>query len=215
MQQLRINEIFYSIQGESVRAGLPTTFIRLSGCPLRCTYCDTEYAFKGGMRYSEDDIIEKVKSYPTPYLTITGGEPLAQIGCKSLVKRLLDLNYQVSIETSGAFDISGIDQRAMFIMDLKTPASGEESKNRFDNLAHLKKTDQVKFVICNREDYLWAKSLVLEHKLHQQAQVLFSPEWQHQSLRELANWILEDGLQVRFQAQLHKVIWPDCHGPGI
>lgn len=215
MQQLRINEIFFSIQGESVNAGLPTSFVRLSGCPLRCTYCDTEYAFKGGQRMSIDEIVAKVKAYATPYVTVTGGEPLAQPLSLTLMQQLCDLGFHVSIETSGAFDISEIDKRVMVVMDLKTPSSGEVTKNLFSNLAHLKHTDQIKFVIGTQADYLWARDLICEHALEKRCQLLFSPSWEQQSLSELANWILEDGLMVRFQVQLHKVIWPNSYGPGV
>ncbi len=215
MQQLRINEIFFSIQGESTRAGLPTTFIRLSGCPLRCHYCDTKYAFKGGDRYTISQLIENISAYPTKYVTVSGGEPLAQPGCIELLSELCEQGYQVSIETSGAFDISAIDERVLIVMDLKTPASGEVDKNLFSNLSYLKSSDQIKFVICDRKDYVWAGDLIEEHGLSERFTVLMSPSWQQQSLRDLANWILEDGLEVRFQTQLHKVIWPDSFGPGV
>jgi 7-carboxy-7-deazaguanine synthase len=215
MQQLRINEIFFSIQGESTRSGLPTSFIRLSGCPLRCLYCDTEYAFKGGDRMSIDSIIEAVKKNPTKYITVTGGEPLAQAPCIDLMSQLAELGYYVSLETSGAFDVSKVDPRVMLVMDLKTPDSGEESKNLFSNLSCLKRTDQIKFVICSQKDYLWSKDIIEEHQLADKVDVLMSASWGAQDLSQLANWILEDGLQVRFQAQLHKVIWPNNFGPGV
>lgn len=215
MQQLRINEIFFSIQGESSRAGLPTAFIRLSGCPLRCLYCDTEYAFKGGKRQTIEEIMTAVKAYPAKYITVTGGEPLAQATCHQLLSRLADEGYLVSLETSGAFNIAEVDERVMVVMDLKTPGSGEVDKNLFSNLALLKPTDQIKFVICNQADYQWAKELMLEHQLHKKVEVLMSASWQQQSLRDLANWIIDDGLEVRFQTQLHKVIWPDSFGPGV
>ncbi len=215
MQQLRINEMFFSIQGESSRAGLPTSFIRLSGCPLRCLYCDTEYAFKGGERLSIDSVLNTIKQNPTKYITVTGGEPLAQPLCIDLLKTLSDEGYKVSLETSGAFDISKVDKRVLIVMDLKTPASGEEGKNLFSNLEHLKNTDEIKFVICDRNDYLWSKDLINDHNLNQQFTVLMSPEANNQPLADLANWILEDGLDVRFQTQLHKVIWPESFGPGV
>lgn len=215
MQQLRINEIFFSIQGESVRAGIPTTFIRLSGCPLRCTYCDTEYAFKGGKRYSIDALVEEAKNYPTKYITISGGEPLAQKDCWPLMTALCDEGFEVSLETSGAFDIADVDPRVMIVMDLKTPASNEEDKNLYSNIPLLKSTDQIKFVICDREDYLWSKALIKTQELEDKVCLLMSPEWENQSLRSLANWILEDGLKVRYQVQLHKVIWPNSYGPGV
>lgn len=215
MQDLRINEIFFSIQGESSRAGLPTSFIRLSGCPLRCAYCDTEYAFKGGKRFSVDSIIDEVKKNPTKYITVTGGEPLAQLGCLPLMDSLCEQGFKVSLETSGAFDISKVDKRVMVVMDLKTPDSKESAKNLWSNIDHLKIDDQIKFVICSREDYLWSKKVITEHKLDTKASLLMSSSWQQQSLSELANWILEDGLNVRFQTQLHKVIWPNSFGPGV
>lgn len=215
MQQLRINEIFFSIQGESTRSGIPTTFIRLSGCPLRCTYCDTEYAFKGGDRFSIEEILAKISTYPSKYITVTGGEPLAQPLCFELIKHLADADYKVSLETSGAFDLTNVDPRTMIVMDLKTPTSGEVDKNLFSNLEILKPSDQIKIVICNEQDYIWARELIREHRLTERLDVLFSPSWGQQDLRQLANWILEDGLEVRFQVQLHKVVWPNSYGPGV
>ena len=215
MKDLRINEIFYSIQGESSRAGLPTTFIRLSGCPLRCTYCDTEYAFKGGDRLSIEAILKQVKSYPARYVTVTGGEPLAQPAAITLMTALVEAGFKVSIETSGAFDITPIDNSVMVVMDLKTPDSNESSKNLMSNIKQLKKTDEVKFVICSRKDYDWAKQVIIDEKLEDKVALLMSSSWGQLPLSELANWILEDGLAIRFQTQLHKVIWPDSFGPGV
>lgn len=208
-ESLRITEIFYSIQGESLTAGLPTVFVRLTGCPLRCTYCDTAYAFKGGIRQSLDEILDQVKTYGAQHVTVTGGEPLAQPACLILLTRLCDEGYQVSLETSGAIDISAVDKRVMTVMDLKTPSSKEVDKNLFSNLAHLKKTDQIKFVIGDRDDYDWARDLMTEHRLHDKAHILFSPTWGEKSLSSLAEWILADKLPVRLQLQMHKVIWPN------
>ena len=215
MQSLRINEIFFSIQGESTRAGLPTSFVRLSGCPLRCTYCDTEYAFKGGERSSINDVIDTLKKKPTKYVTVTGGEPLAQQACIPFLKELSEQGFMVSLETSGAFDISEVDPRVMVVMDLKTPDSNECSKNLFSNIQYLKLSDQIKFVICSRADYVWAKKIILDENLEIKVALLMSPSWEQQSLSDLANWMLEDGLNVRFQTQLHKVIWPNSFGPGV
>lgn len=208
-QSLRITEIFYSLQGESLTSGLPTVFVRLTGCPLRCTYCDSAFAFKGGEKLSLETILEKVSAYGAQYVTVTGGEPLAQPGCIDLLTRLCDSGFNVSLETSGAMDIAQVDKRVMIVMDLKTPASKEDNKNRFSNLSLLKKTDQIKFVICNRPDYEWARDLMREHGLADSSAVLMSPSWGEQSLPDLAQWILEDKLPVRFQIQLHKVLWPD------
>ena len=210
--QLRITEIFHSLQGESITVGLPTVFVRLTGCPLRCHYCDTTYAFKGGEWLDLDNIINKVASFQCKHVCITGGEPLAQPGCQNLVSLLCEQGYFVSIETSGAFDISQLDKRAMIVMDLKTPASGESGKNRLNNLPHLKPTDQIKLVLCNRDDYLWARSLIQQKELNTSAQILFSPSWGELDPTSLANWIVEDKLAVRFQLQLHKILWNDAPG---
>jgi len=214
---LRISEIFYSIQGESTTVGWPTVFIRLTGCPLRCQYCDTSYAFTGGSIQTLDQIIEKTQllhanSLMKPRITITGGEPLAQIGCKNLISQLCDLGYKVSIETSGAFDISNLDPRLMVVMDLKTPDSKESDKNMWQNIDHLKSVDQIKFVICTPEDYQWAKNNVLERKLYERCDVLFSPSYGQMGLRELAEGVLQDNLPVRLQTQLHKHIWGEEQG---
>lgn len=215
---LRITEIFYSIQGESATVGWPTVFIRLTGCPLRCQYCDTAYAFTGGKIQTLDAIIEQVQkllanNVDNPkYITITGGEPLAQVACKQLIARLCDLGYRVSIETSGALDISELDERLMIVMDIKTPDSKECEKNLWENLEYLKPCDQIKFVICSSDDYTWAKALVLDKKLYNRCEVLFSPSHKQVSLRDLAECILADSLPVRLQTQLHKHIWGEEQG---
>lgn len=215
---LRISEIFYSLQGESVRVGLPTVFIRLTGCPLRCQYCDTTHAFKGGEVLSIDNIIEQTNrllhnAHPEhKYITVTGGEPLAQKGCLNFLSQLCDQGFKVSIETSGAFPIQDIDSRVMIILDLKTPASEEASKNLWDNLNYLKASDQIKFVICNQEDYHWAKEQLWANKLHEICEVLFSPSYTEIKLRDLAESILADKLPVRLQMQLHKQIWGEEQG---
>ncbi|MEM6998267.1 MAG: 7-carboxy-7-deazaguanine synthase QueE [Pseudomonadota bacterium] len=210
--ELSINEIFYSLQGESTKVGLPTIFIRLSGCPLRCQYCDTAYAFHNGEKMTIDYIIQNISQYRTKHITVTGGEPLAQNSCHELLARLCDESYQVSLETSGAIDISNVDDRVMKIVDIKTPASEEEKKNKFDNLAYLNKNDQIKFVICNQADYEWAKDKINELKLSDYCEVLISPEHESQNSTDLANWILEDRLNVRMQVQLHKYLWGNVPG---
>jgi len=209
---LRISEIFYSLQGESRSVGLPTVFIRLTGCPLRCQYCDTSYAFSGGEMQTIDSIIEQVAQYNTRYITVTGGEPLAQSGCLELLRQLADKNYSVSLETSGAIDVSNVDARIDKVMDLKTPASDEEHRNRYANLQYLDSKDQIKFVICNAEDYAWSKEKLAEHQLTQKCEILFSPSLGQQDPTELAEWILADQLPVRFQVQLHKFLWGDVAG---
>ena len=209
---IRITEIFYSLQGETRTVGLPTVFIRLTGCPLRCGYCDTEYAFSGGERLSIEQIMSKTAEFKPRYVTVTGGEPLAQKQCPVLLKQLCDQGYDVSLETSGAIDISEVDQRVVVVMDLKTPASGEESKNRYENLAHIKSNDQIKFVICDRNDYEWSKAKLEENALADKCEVLFSPVHGEKMARQLAEWILEDNLNVRFQLQLHKFLWNDEPG---
>jgi len=210
--QLRITEIFFSLQGESRTVGIPTVFIRLTGCPLRCQYCDTTYAFQGGAWMSLDEIIQQVESFDIRYVTVTGGEPLAQKNCLGLLSSLCDRGYQVSLETSGALDISDVDQRVVRVMDIKTPASGESDKNRFENLQFLVPTDQVKFVICNRGDYEWAKDILTQYQLPSRCEVLFSPSTGQLAPAELADWIIEDKLAVRFQLQLHKILWGDDPG---
>lgn len=210
--RVRITEIFFSLQGESSRVGLPTVFIRLTGCPLRCHYCDTAYAFHGGKTMTIDEILTQVSQYRSDYVTVTGGEPLAQRSCVPLLKRLCDAGYQVSLETSGALDISEVDRRVMKVMDLKTPGSGEEGKNRYDNLHHLAPQDEIKIVICDRRDYEWAKAKIQEYGLTLYCGVLFSPSSGEMDPAALAGWILEDGLAVRFQIQLHKYLWGDAPG---
>lgn len=210
--QLRITEIFYSLQGESTKMGLPTIFIRLTGCPLRCQYCDTAYAFRGGKMQTITTILAQVASYRCKHLCVTGGEPLAQHNCFTLLTQLCDAGYQVSLETSGARDIALIDKRVMIVMDLKTPGSGESHMNLLSNLAHLKPQDQIKFVLCHRQDYEWAQQLIQEYRLTELAQILFSPSWNELNPTELANWIVNDQLPVRFQLQLHKVLWNDSPG---
>ena len=211
-RRLRITEIFHSLQGESRTVGLPTVFVRLTGCPLRCTYCDTEYAFYGGYWHSFDDILNTVSQYDTKHVCVTGGEPLAQRSCIGLLKELCDAGYSVSLETGGAMDIARVDPRVMKVVDLKTPASGEENRNRWENLAHLSAHDALKFVICNRTDYEWARQKLRELDLAQKCEVLFSPSYGQQDARELAEWILADRLDVRFQVQLHKSLWGNEQG---
>ncbi len=209
---LRISEIFYSLQGESRTVGLPTIFIRLTGCPLRCQYCDTSYAFSGGETRSIADILEQLSQYKTQYITVTGGEPLAQPACLELLRQLADKDYCVSLETSGAIDISSVDARVVKVMDLKTPASAEEQRNLYSNLQYLTVTDQLKFVICNAEDYAWSKAKIAEYQLERQCEILFSPSMGEQDPAELAEWILRDQLAVRFQLQLHKILWGNIAG---
>jgi 7-carboxy-7-deazaguanine synthase len=216
---LRITEIFHSIQGESTWAGLPCTFVRLTGCPLRCVWCDTEYAFHGGERMSLESIVARVESIGTPLVEVTGGEPLAHRNAFTLVRLLVDHGFTVLVETSGAFDISPLDPRAHRIMDLKCPGSGETTRNLWSNLEHLGAGDEVKFVIADRADYEWAANVVREHLAPLQAAgrlraILFSPVWDRLDLRELAGWILEDALPVRYQVQLHKIIW-GANVPGV
>jgi len=210
---LKITEIFYSLQGESNTVGLPTVFVRLTGCPLRCGYCDSEYAFYGGERLSLDIILEKVASYKPRYICVTGGEPLAQRECLTLLALLCDAGYQVSLETSGALAVDAVDPRVVKVMDLKTPGSGEVSRNRWENIPVLTPQDQIKFVICSREDYEWARFKLDEFKLSEKvSDVLFSPSFGQIQPLELAEWILADNLKVRFQLQLHKLLWNDVPG---
>lgn len=209
---LRITEIFFSIQGESSFIGLPTVFIRLTGCPLRCQYCDTAYAFSGGSLLTISQIIEQSAHYDTQYITVTGGEPLAQENTPALLDELLKQGYHVSIETSGALDISTLNARVTKIMDLKTPASGEENKNLYSNIEFLNQTDEVKFVICNDDDYHWSKQIIKQYQLTDRCNVLFSPSSNEYPATELADRILADQLPVRFQMQLHKILWNDAQG---
>ena len=209
---LRINEIFLSLQGESTKTGLPTAFIRLTGCPLRCHYCDTEYAFHTGEKLTISSIMQTIAEYRTRHVCVTGGEPLAQKNCLDLLVHLCDEGYEVSLETSGAIDVSKVDPRVMKIVDLKTPASGESAKNRYDNLAWLRHPDQIKRVICNRDDYEWSRQLLQDRQLHEVCEVLFSPAYGQLEAAQLAGWILEDKLPVRFQIQLHKYLWGNTRG---
>lgn len=210
--RLRVTEIFHSLQGEASSVGWPTVFVRLTGCPLRCRYCDTEYAFHGGEWLSLEAVVAEVARHGARHVCVTGGEPLAQPGCAVLVARLCDAGYRVSIETSGALDISVLDARAQRVMDVKTPGSGEADRNLAANLAHLRQQDACKFVICDRADYEWARTFVAEHELAARCEVLFSPCWGRMNPARLADWILEDRLAVRFQVQLHKMLWGDVPG---
>lgn len=209
---LRLTEVFFSLQGEAARAGLPTVFVRLTGCPLRCTWCDTTYSFTGGAAASIESVLAEVAKYPTRHVCVTGGEPLAQKGCLPLLTALCDAGYDVALETSGALDIAGVDPRVARIMDLKAPDSGECAKNRWENLAHLVTGDEIKIVIASRADYEWARSAFHERKLDQCCPVLFSPAQGLVDPTALAEWILEDGLNVRFQLQLHKLLWGNAKG---
>ncbi|MFO7581381.1 7-carboxy-7-deazaguanine synthase QueE [Guyparkeria sp.] len=211
-QTLRITEIFRSIQGESDHVGWPTIFVRLTGCPLRCVYCDTAYAFTGGERMSLDTILEQVRALQTRHVCVTGGEPLAQPGCPNLLARLADAGHVVSLETSGALDIAAVDPRVHVVMDLKTPSSGEVDRNRWENLDCLKPADEIKVVIGSREDFDWAIARVDEHRLDRRFPVLFSPVHGGVSPTELAEWILDSGREIRFQMQLHKLVWGDEPG---
>jgi 7-carboxy-7-deazaguanine synthase len=211
--QLKIFEIFYSLQGESSRVGLPTIFIRLSGCPMRCHYCDTAYAFQGGSMMTIDEIIEAIKKYHTHYVTVTGGEPLAQKEVLNLLKVLADKNFKVSLETGGGLSIKEVDPRIKIILDIKTPESGEEKKNYWENLNLIHSKDEIKFVLCSREDYDWAKKIINQYKLPEKCDVLFSPVYQKLNNTDLGNWILEDQLPVRMQIQLHKLLWGEK--PGV
>ncbi len=210
---LKITEIFYSLQGEARTVGLPTVFVRLTGCPLRCGYCDSEYAFYGGERLLLDEILARVASYQPRYVCVTGGEPMAQRECVALLHKLCDAGYQVSLETSGAMPLDDVDPRVSRVMDLKTPGSGEVGRNRWENIPLLGAQDQVKFVICSREDYDWARFKVDEYQLVSRVgDVLFSPSHGQVKPLTLAEWILADNLPVRFQLQLHKLLWNDEPG---
>ena len=210
--RLKITEIFFSLQGEALTAGIPTTFVRLTGCPLRCQYCDTAYAFSGGEWMGIDEIMEQVASNSTRYVTVTGGEPLAQKASIPLLARLCDAGYRVSLETSGAIDIASVDPRVVKVMDIKTPASGEGKRNLLENIDKLTEHDQVKFVICDEADYEWSKHLMQQYHLHQRCEVLFSPSYTQLPAVDLAEWILRDALPVRMQLQMHKLIWGDQPG---
>ena len=204
---LRVTEIFLSLQGESSRVGLPTVFVRLTGCPLRCGYCDTEYAFTGGETMALGTILNRVADLHAHYICVTGGEPLAQKNCAPLLTALCDAGYSVSLETSGALDISALDARVSRIVDIKTPGSGEVEKNRWENLAALAPSDEIKFVLCDEADYQWAKQVLAEHHLADKSPVLFSPVHGQLNPAQLADWILRDQLPVRLQVQLHKILW--------
>ena len=212
MSSLRVTEIFYSLQGESNTVGIPTVFIRLTGCPLRCVYCDTAYAFTGGAKTEITDIIAQAEHYNTKYITVTGGEPLAQSACLELIVNLLDKDFIVSIETSGAIDVSGVDSRAVKVMDLKAQSSCESSKNLYKNIQYLDSKDQVKFVIGDNEDYEWSKVALTQYGLIGRCEILFSPVMGQQNATELAEKILRDRLPVRFQIQLHKLLWDNAQG---
>ncbi len=210
--KLRITEIFYSLQGETCAVGLPTVFVRLTGCPLRCLYCDTAYAFSGGDWMGFPTIFSQIKNYKTSYITVTGGEPLAQPECLPLLKQLCDDGYHVSLETSGAMPLEDVDIRVRKIMDIKTPDSAEVERNRWQNLRCINDKDQIKFVICSEQDYLWSKQQLESKALDSMCEVLFSPSHEQLNPAQLADWILRDQLPVRFQMQLHKVLWGDQPG---
>jgi len=213
LSRLRITEIFYSLQGESSSIGKPTLFVRLTGCPLRCVWCDTEYAFTGGEYWEMADLVEKIESFQPQHICITGGEPLAQLApCLELMQVLCEKGHSLSLETSGSIDISGVDPRVNKVMDLKAPDSGEMSKNLYSNIAHLNMSDEVKFVIKSRKDYDWAKMQIDQHQLSDKTNVLISPCFGDINERQLAEWIIEDNLPVRFQIQMHKILWGDAKG---
>jgi 7-carboxy-7-deazaguanine synthase len=210
--EIRINEIFFSLQGESSRVGLPTVFVRLTGCPLRCGYCDTAYAFHEGKTRTIDDVLAEVATHGAQYVCVTGGEPLAQKNCLTLLTRLCDAGYSVSLETSGALDVSTVDPRVSRIVDIKTPGSGEVEKNQWANLAQLRQSDELKFVLTSEDDYQWAKRLILDRRLDAVCPILLSPAFAELEYSQLAQWVLRDKLKVRMQVQLHKVIWGERRG---
>lgn len=210
--RLRISEIFHSLQGESTRVGLPTVFVRLTGCPLRCVWCDTEYAFTGGQMRELDEILAEVAGYGARHVCVTGGEPLAQKPCLTLLSALCDASYSVSLETSGALDVSEVDPRVSKIMDLKAPGSGEVSKNLWDNLAHITAQDEIKIVIADEADYLWTREVLAKHALATRCTVLLSPVQGKLDPQDLAAWVLRDRLQVRMQLQMHRIIWGERTG---
>jgi 7-carboxy-7-deazaguanine synthase len=210
--RLKITEVFLSLQGEARDAGWPTVFVRLTGCPLRCQYCDTTYSFFGGEWRSIDDLLAEVAAHGVRHVCVTGGEPLSQKRCLDLLRRLCDQGYVVSLETSGAIDIADVDPRVSRVLDIKTPGSAEVARNRWENLPLLTAHDQIKFVICGREDYEWSREVLREHRLHERCDVLFSPSKDQVSARDLADWIVADRLPVKFQMQLHKILWNDEPG---
>jgi 7-carboxy-7-deazaguanine synthase len=210
--RLKITEIFHSLQGEADTVGVPTVFVRLTGCPLRCQYCDTAYAFYGGQWWEMPAIVARVREFATPYVCVTGGEPLAQKGCLALLTELCDAGLRVSLETSGALELAEVDPRVIKVVDVKTPGSGEDRRNRYGELPGLRVQDLVKFVICSRSDYEWSRDRLRELGLPQGCTVLFSPSHEQLEARELADWILEDRLPVRFQIQLHKYLWGNVPG---
>lgn len=212
MPQLRISEIFYSLQGETSRVGLPTVFVRLTGCPLRCSYCDTAYAFAGGQNMELAQILEQVRGHSAHYVTVTGGEPLAQKNCHDLLCALCDAGYNVSLETGGALDVSEVDQRVVKVVDIKTPGSGEMERNHWGNLAVLNKQDEIKFVLCDEADYRWTLQVMSDYGLADKCAVLFSPVQGQLAPRDLAEWILRDRVPVRMQVQMHKLIWGNVPG---
>jgi 7-carboxy-7-deazaguanine synthase len=212
MASLQISEIFYSLQGESNTVGLPTVFVRLTGCPLRCSYCDTAYAFRGGEEMNLDAVLERIASFGCKHITVTGGEPLAQEPCLELLTSLCDAGYLVSLETSGVLDLSEVDSRVTKVMDIKTPGSREAEKNLFSNFAHLSRSDQIKFVICDEADYIWSRDIIQQKSLESVAEILMLPAYGEQNPTDLAEWILGDRLPVRFQMQLHKQLWGDAKG---
>jgi 7-carboxy-7-deazaguanine synthase len=209
---IKIYEIFHSLQGETSRIGLPTVFVRLTGCPMRCTYCDTEYAFSGGGNMEIAEILQKVAEFGTKFITVTGGEPLAQRECLLLLQALCDAGYSVSLETGGAMDIAPVDKRVSVILDIKTPASNEEKNMLWRNVEHVKTTDEIKFVLVNRADYDWAKAKITELNLTEKCPILFSPSFHDLKAEELAGWVLADKLPVRMQVQLHKILWGEKQG---
>jgi 7-carboxy-7-deazaguanine synthase len=211
-ERVRINEIFHSLQGEADAVGYPTVFVRLTGCPLRCQYCDTEYAFHAGDWHDLDAIVDRVRSFGARHVCVTGGEPLAQPNCLKLLTRVCDAGFEVSLETSGAIDIGGVDPRVHRVIDVKTPGSREAARNRTENFGLLTPRDQLKFVICSRDDYDWSKAYLQEHGLADRCRILFSPSYAQVPAGNLAEWILADRLNVRFQLQLHKILWGDVPG---
>ena len=211
MSTLRINEIFYSIQGESSRIGMPTVFVRLTGCPMRCTYCDTAYAFHDGQQKEIEEIIQEIKKFDTNYVTVTGGEPLAQKNCIDLMNQLCELGYQVSLETGGALDIKDVHSKVKIILDVKTPKSNEDKNNFWPNLANIRTNDEIKFVIQDYEDFSWSMDIIEKYQLKQN-QILFSPVYKVLGNEQLAEWILKHQLNVRLQLQLHKILWGEKKG---